>query len=449
MYFIHIYLPKSSLFFYLRNFRGVILTAKIFIMRKFFLGGLIFLIPVVICFLWPLNIDKSSDQKLIFYDQHGEILYTEKPYFSAKNWENEFLQDAVIVLEDDNFYKHWGVDFKALARAFWQNFSAKKTVSGGSTITMQLAKILFLPHQKHDYWYKFCQIWYALKLDFQFTKDEIFAKYLEKINFGNGAIGVSAAAQKYFNKNPANLSVGEITALLAIIQNPAKFNPLQNPAKNEERRQLILERLREKNLLTPAEFNFWRTEKIKLNPQKIAGITAPHFVFWVRNYLQKLNLKSSELHIYTTLDKNLYEKTLKISREILAKNGREKNISDCAIIVLDKENKIRVMLGSPDYFDKEIDGAVNMATALRQTGSVLKPFLYAFAVDLGMSPLSELHDEKQIFPSGYFPRNFDISEENGLVRFREALANSYNIAAVDLLNRVGVQKFYNFLQNQL
>ncbi len=418
-------------------------------MKKILALILVFIIFAGISFFYPLNLAKNSDQKLVFYDRNGEILYTEKPYFFAENGRNEFLEKALIDLEDKNFYHHFGVDFRGILRAGIQNFSAKKTISGASTITMQLAKLLFLPTAKHNYWYKLRQIWYALKLENQLTKDEILVKYLEKINFGNHAIGISSAAQKYFGKNPANLSIGESVVLLAIIQNPANFNPLQNPAKNRERYELLLQRLRDDNLLSAEEFSFWQKSKVPLNPQKIAGITAPHFVFWITNHLQKLNLTAPELHIYTTLDKKMYEQVLKISREILEKNGRDKNISDSAVVVLDAENKVRVMLGSPDFFNKKIAGEVNMATSPRQTGSVLKPFLYAFAVDQGISPLTELHDEKQVFPSGYFPRNFDIEEENGAVRFREALANSYNIAAVDLLNRIGVEKFYNFLQNKL
>jgi len=418
-------------------------------MKKFLAISSLFLIFAGFSFLYPLNIAENLEQKLTFYDRNGEILYTEKPYFFTGTWKNKFLEKAIISLEDKEFYKHSGVNFKSLLRAGSQNFSAKKTVSGASTITMQLAKLSFLSNEKHNYWYKIRQIWYALKLDFQLGKDEILAKYLEKINFGNGATGISAASQKYFNKNPANLSIGETITLLAIIQNPAKFNPLQNPDKNAERRNFILQRLKSREILSQADYDFWRIEKVELTPQKIAGITAPHFIFWVRSYLKKLNLTAPELHIHTTLDKKLYEKSLKISREILAKNGRDKNISNSAVVILDTENKVRVILGSPNYFDKKIAGAVNMATSPRQTGSVLKPFLYALALDLGMSPLSELRDEKTIFPSGYFPRNFNILEENGSVRFREALANSYNIAAVDLLNQIGVEKFYNFCQNKL
>lgn len=418
-------------------------------MKKFLAIFTVMLTFAGIAFFYPLNINENLEQKWIFYDRNGEILYTEKPFFTAEKWENEFFKKSLISLEDQNFENHFGVDFSGILRASFQNFQTGKTVSGASTITMQLAKLVFLPREKHNYWYKIRQIWYALKLDSQFSKDEILAKYLEKINFGNNAIGFSAAAQKYFGKNPANLSIGETATLLAIIQNPSQFNPLQNPAKNLERRNFILQRLKSREILSAEDYDFWRAKKIKLTPQFSGEIIAPHFIFWVRNQLNTRDFKSAEIHVYTTLDKKLYKQALKISREILEKNGKNKNISNSAVVILDAENKIRVMLGSPDFFNKEIDGAVNLATSPRQTGSVLKPFLYTLAVNQGMSPLTELRDEKQIFPSGYFPRNFNIREENGSVRFREALANSYNIAAVRLLNQIGAGKFYNFCQNSL
>lgn len=404
------------------------------------------LVSFLLLLWWPLSLEEKSSQAWFFYDNQGALLYQERISGGEGVEGNAFFRQAIVALEDQNFYHHKGVDFKAVVRAMRQNIGAESRISGASTISMQLARLKFLESEPRNWWYKIRQTFYAFKLEQQLTKEAILDAYLARINFGSGAVGLTAAAERYFSKTPDQLSVLESVVLLAIVPNPTAFNPMNQAAVATERQQLVLSRLAQTKVITPQEYEFWRQKLVVLQPGAKAEITAPHFVFWLKESLADLSLESEEVHVYTTLNKSAYQASLKILRATLERLGPEKHLSNGAIVVLDKNNRLEVMLGSADFFDADISGAINMALAPRQTGSVLKPLLFALAIDQGWSPLEGLRDLKTIFPSGYLPRNFDIQEENGIVRFREALANSYNIAAVDLLQRVGVEPFYQFLQ---
>jgi penicillin-binding protein 1C len=311
---------------------------------------------------------------------------------------------------------------------------------------MQLARLRYLQNEPRNGWYKIRQIFWALKLEQNLSKLEILEAYLNQVGLGHDVQGFSAAADRYFSKNLDQLSVAQTALLLAIVQNPSQFNPITNPELALQRRNLMLQRLADSDIIASSDLSYWqsRTNELTLNLENF--IVAPHFVFWVKSQLSDLNLPGTELQVYTTLDKDLYEDSLNILRTVIQRETETKKIHNGAIVVLDQKNRLKALVGSPDFFDPAIAGAVNLAVAPRETGSVLKPFLYALALEKGFSPASRLNDQKTIFDAGYLPRNFNIEEENGFVRFREALANSYNIAAVDLLNQVGVDPFYVFLQ---
>ena len=269
-------------------------------------------------FFFAPNLTKNFSQKWIFYDRRGEILFSEKNFWQQNKIPN-FLKKSLIAIEDQNFYSHRGVDFAAILRAALQNFRAKKIVSGASTLSMQTAKILFLPREKHNFYFKIRQILAAIWLEKNFSKNEILEKYLRRANFGSGAIGVAAASQRYFSKNPENLSIGEIATLISILPNPSKFNPILRPKNTEIRKNLILKILAKKKIISAAEKNFWQNWRIKLRPQISGKIVAPHFIFWVRDEIfrkfsaEKKFLNSAEIHVFTTLDRKIYQKILQIS----------------------------------------------------------------------------------------------------------------------------------------
>lgn len=395
--------------------------------------------------LWPWP--ETAQPRWFFYDRTGEILYQEPAQISDAGARNPWLEEALIVLEDQHFYRHVGVDPLAVLRAFGQNWREGEVVSGASTLTMQLARLRFLSGETRNLWYKVRQSLYALKLEWWFSKPEILRQYLQRLNLGQGQFGLQAAAHYYFGKTVDQLSKGEAVALLATIPNPSRFNPVSDPVRAKQRQQLVFDRLHQAGLLTSEEYDYWRSRSPQLQPSSLPSITAPHWVFGLKQQLsaEPWAQHAPQIHVHTTLDKAQYQDALRVVRQTLQRLGPDKKITNAAVVVLDGNNQVRVLLGSPDFFDPHIDGMVNMATARRLSGSVLKPFLYALALEEGWSPLAGVRDLRTVFADGYLPRNFKIEEENGVVRFREALANSYNIAAVDLLQQVGLETFYQFL----
>ncbi len=417
---------------------------------------IIILITSFSIFLFSPLKEEHNKTLWTFYDRNDEILFSEKLY-SKNNSKNkktpDFFKKAIIEIEDKNFYIHHGVNLKSLFRATTQNIKNKKVISGASTITMQLAKLMFLEEEKRNIWYKIRQILYALKLETKFSKDEILDKYISKINFGSNAIGLDSASNRYFSKPAESLSIGEIATLLGITGNPSKFNPLTQPKNSEIRKNLILDTLVKQKFISASDGNFWKNTPIKLNITLNNEIHAPHFVFWVKDQLiSKIPKKTKEVHVHTTLNKKLYQKLLNIIRNEIKNNEKNNNAHNAGLIAIDlKTNEIKAMIGSVNFFDQNIDGAVNMTTSKRSTGSVLKPFLYAIALDSNKFKTMAIEDKLISFPTKkgrYMPRNFDITKEYGEVRFREALANSYNLSAVNLLNKIGLKKFLKKL-NQI
>ena len=418
---------------------------------KWILFCLIFF--VILFFLWILSpLIIREDQKWVFYDRTGKILFSEKMSFQETT-ESSFdeIKRVLIAVEDKRFYEHSGVDLIAVFRAFWLNLNSDAIVSGASTITMQLSRILFLQNEPHDFWYKFRQVLYAWKLEWLYSKEEILKMYLNRVYFGQNVTGISAAAKRYFSKIPEALTFGEIATLVGIIPRPDTWNPLSDFAKSQERKNIVLARLNKQDLITSEDLQFFSENVIILKPFFEDQIHAPHFVLWAKEKLKSyIPADVSLVQVYTTIDKIKYQKILNLTRENL-ENYKTKNISNVSVVGISlPKNELRIMLGSVDFFEKDIAGAVNMSTSLRELGSTLKPFLFAFALDNGFSPVDELEDERDSYLTergSYSPRNFDPHREYGRVRFREALAGSYNIAAVNLLHRVGVGIFHDFLQS--
>ncbi len=408
---------------------------------------LLFLLVGFIWFLTPLKI--LTHPKWTFYDKNNEVLYSEHPYSPSKT-ETKSLGKWLVAVEDKRFFQHIGVDFLSLARAAQQNTNQHRIVSGGSTITMQLARQLYLANEPRNWWYKIRQIALALRLDFQYSKQEILEQYLQNAYLGRSVTGFTQAAQYYFSKPVSALSLSEKATLIGLLPQPELANPVNNLQQAQLRRNLVLSIWQEQSLITPAEYQYWQAQPLKLHLSEKIGITAPHFLFWVKQQLKPLlPTNKSEFKVYTTLDKNLYHQTLTIARNIFTE-ADQKNISNASAIILDKKANLRLMLGSIDFFNKNIDGAVNIATASREMGSTLKPFLFALALEKGKSPLDTVDDLRQSFlenKGSYSPRNYKPHVEHGRVRFKESLAGSYNIGAVDLLQDLGVEVFHQFLKD--
>ena len=394
----------------------------------------------------------TINQASTIYDSSGEhILYKIFGEENRRIISHEEIPDVAritaIAAEDDNFYNHFGIDIKSLFRALRANIEKEKIEQGASTITQQLARSLFLTREK-TVTRKAKEAVLAIKMEQQFSKDEILDMYLNQIPYGANAYGIQAAAQTYFEKDAKDLTLDEAAFLSVLPNAPSLYFPHgENDSKLFKKQRAILERL---GSLEMVDKNIIK-ESLSINTfEKVKPLTrdiqAPHFVMYVIDQLEEKYgremLENGGLKIITTLDwekQLLAEETLKNSRNHL-NNFQAEN---AALVAIEPTTgKILAMVGSLDYFDKTIDGEVNVTTRLRQPGSSFKPIVYAKAFEKGLQPETLIYDVRTNFgPDGsgkdYIPQNYN-GKFSGLVSIRQALSGSLNIPAVKTLYIAGV-----------
>jgi penicillin-binding protein 1C len=358
------------------------------------------------------------------------------------------LLRAFIALEDHRFYAHAGVDPKAVLRAARANWRSGRVVSGASTITMQLARLVRpVPRS----WVgKARQALWAVRLEAHLTKQQILELYLNRVPLGQGTVGVAAAADLYFDATPRQLSLGQAVLLASLATAPSRDNPMVDRARSARRRDEALGRLRTRGVITEADSARAAAEPVVTARPPTFG--APHFTTHVLEWeaagaagaagaaeAAGAAGVANAAEIRTTLDLALQgeiEAEVRHTVATLAERGGH----DAAAVVLDnRSGEVLAWVGSPDFWG-DAAGQVDMVTSARQPGSALKPFLYGLAFDHGESPASVLPDvaHSYVTPSGvYAPRNYD-RRFHGPVRAREALASSHNVPAVELTHRLGV-----------
>lgn len=460
-------------------------------MRNRILFGILTLIIVMAAVIyWQLLADlpplSSLEERMVrpttqIFDRNGRLLYEVLDPNTGKQL-NLTLDDipqacisATVATEDSRFYQHPGVDPVAVARAVIQNFRARgDIVSGGSTLTMQLARNLFLtPEERYTQSMrrKIREAWLAWQLELRYTKEEVLALYLNQTYYGNFAFGLEAAAQIFFAKPTAQLSAGECTLLTGLIQYPTGYNPLQDAETAKNRQLTVLRLMQDAGYLTADERAEIAAEPLRYR-SRLFDIEAPHFVMYVQDQLARTlgveRLREGGLRVWTTLDLDLQqqaERAIRYRLDLLncrtpglCDNTTDPNrrIDNAAAVILDAQSgAILAMVGSPDYFDATIQGNLNAALAERQPGSAIKPFTYAAALDPTWSreagvaqwtPATIIADLPTTFyvtdeEGGnvpYVPLNYDRSF-HGPVSVRTALANSYNIPAVKTLDTIGVE----------
>jgi penicillin-binding protein 1C len=376
-----------------------------------------------------------------------------------------YCRQATIATEDANFYSNPGVDFVAILRAVWINLQGGETLSGGSTITQQLARNLLLSPEERaqrTLTRKLRESILAWRMAQRFSKDEILALYLNEVYYGHLAYGIEAAAQAYFGAPVGQLDLAQCALLAGLPQSPAIYDPLVNLPAAKERQSVVLDLMLKSGYVDAAQAALARSENLRFASTPFP-IEAPHFVAYVTGWLEdRFGLEAmytQGLIVTTTLDLDWQRAAESIARRRLKElqdgtalsipEGQPgKRVNNAALVALDpRSGEILVMLGSPDYFDAQIDGAVNAALALRQPGSSIKPITYAAAMDPALSdpltPASMILDVRTAFPTRegdpYVPRNYDL-QFHGPVSARQALASSYNIPAVKVLQRVGLER---------
>lgn len=413
-------------------------------------------------------------------DRNGKLLYEVLDPQAGKQIDLTLANvpracvQATIATEDARFFSHFGVDPVAIARAVWQNINGRTVVSGGSTLTQQLARTLLLsPEERFEQSLrrKLREAWLAWQLERNYSKDELLALYLNQTYYGNFAFGLEAAAQVFFAKPAAQLSTAECALLAGLVQYPTGYNPLADPETAKNRQLTVLRLIQEAGYLDSDAAARVAKEPLQYR-SRLFDVEAPHFVMYVQSLLAEElgteRLRDGGLRVTTTLDVDLQHKAeaavrrrlgaLTCTTEGVCKDpaGRDRRVDNAAAVVLDSHSgAILAMIGSPDYFDQTISGNVNAALSLRQPGSAIKPFTYAAALDAtwsdrnGQPPLtaaSILPDLPTTFyvknvdgqSAAYRPQNYDRIF-HGPVSVRTALANSYNVPAVKVLERVGVE----------
>ena len=367
------------------------------------------------------------------------------------------LRQAVIATEDASFYTNPGVDLWGVLRAAWTNLRSGEIVSGASTITQQVARnLLMLSEERHELTWqrKLREVLLAYHLTRTLSKDEILALYLNETYLGNMAYGVEAAARAYYGKPVSQLDLAECALLAGLPQSPSAYNPLTDLPAAKERQQIVLGLMVKAGYITQNQADLAYQEELYFASEPFE-IEAPHFCMWVREQLSELLgeevVRHGGLRIETTLDLDLQHAAEdEVTRHLAELNEPADgmpghNVRNAAVVVLDPYNgDVLAMVGSPDYYDTRSDGAVNAALALRQSGSAIKPVTYAAAFELGYSPASVFCDVRTAFTTRegdpYVPVNYDY-RYHGLVSLRQALACSYNVIAVKLLDRIGVDAF--------
>ncbi|WP_249360374.1 penicillin-binding protein 1C, partial [Citrobacter sp. wls707] len=344
-----------------------------------------------------------------------------------------YLQ-ALINYEDRWFWKHPGVNPFSVLRAAWQDLSSGRVVSGGSTLTMQVARLLD-PHPR-TFGGKFRQLWRALQLEWHLSKRDILTLYLNRAPFGGTLQGVGAASWAYLGKSPAQLSYSDAALLAVLPQAPSRLRPDRWPERAEAARNKVLERMAIQGIWSAKQVQESREEPVWLAPRQMPQL-APLFSRMMLG-------KSRSDKIVTTLDAGLQRQL-----EELAQNwkGRLPARSSLAMIVVDHTDmSVRGWVGSVDMNDDSRFGHVDMVNAIRSPGSVLKPFIYGLALDDGLIHPASLLQDVPRRTGDYRPGNFD-SGFHGPVSMSEALVRSLNLPAVQVLEAYGPKRFAASLRN--
>jgi penicillin-binding protein 1C len=354
------------------------------------------------------------------------------------------LLQATVVAEDRYFYFHPGVNLLAIARALYQNIRYGRVVSGASTISQQVVRNVY--HSRRTIFSKIHESWLALRLDRTLSKDKILTQYLNRISYGSQVHGIFAAAQLYFDKPPADLSLAEAAFLAGLPRSPSTLNPYRHFRQAKQRQEHILYQMFKQGYITADTWERAKAESLKLiSAQK--NFRAPHFCDFVLSQIPQ-SKRQTLSKIQITCDYALQEKVETLVRDHI-ESLENKGITNAAVIVMDNASgDILSMVGSKDFFDDRHDGQVNGAVSLRQPGSTLKPFTYGLALERGMTAAEILEDRDLHFPTPegrYSPRNYDL-KFHGKVRLRQALACSYNVPAVSLLDRLGPDLLYQRLK---
>ncbi len=398
---------------------------------------------------------KGSSEATLIYAADGELLtklFKENRVYVPLEKIPDSLKDAIVAIEDKNFYVHHGIDFWGVPRAFVVNFKAGRIVQGFSTITMQLAENALFKKQNRGYYRKIQEIYLALQFERLYTKPEILEMYLNEIFLGHSAYGVQTATMQYFGKSVSELTLAESALIAGLPKAPNYYSPYNNIEASKHRRNVVLNKMVELGYISLEEAEIAKRKEIELaSKQQEKENIAPYFIYYVRDQLIDQfganMVYNGGLKVYTTLDIDMQKKAESsvqnaIDKEYIPtvelKNGTQPQM---ALISIDsKTGEIRSMVGGRghDQFNRTYQ-------AVRQPGSAFKPFVYTTAINNGYSPASVVNDLPMLADVNkdpqldIWPRNYG-DKYHGYINLKNALTHSVNVAAVKLIEKVGIQE---------
>ena len=420
------------------------LSFKLFIIASIWLGGFLFIYLFYkyhnLPYIEDINLNKNYKIIQINYSDKSKIrtigdLYANQITFGQLP---NHLVEALIVTEDRRFFTHKGFDLRGIIRAFFVNYRSGRIKQGASTITQQLARILFLNNKK-TFDRKINEILISHKLEKVFSKEQIIALYLNHAYFGSGNYGIKDAAKFYFNKRVENLNLNESAILVGVLKAPSKLAPNKNRKLAEERADIVLQ-----NMINSGDLGLdsikYLDDEVSYKDNKLQEF---YFTDYVKSQYQDfLNQKQRAqgfFKINTTLDKKLQDLTKISVDRLYRKYPKRLQNSQIAVLVMSHDGKILSMIGGKNYQDSQFNRAVN---SKRQIGSIAKTFIYLTAFEKNFTP-EDIFEDKKITIGNWSPKNYN-NKYYGQVSLEEAFARSLNSVAVQLAQKV---KIKNILQN--
>lgn len=348
---------------------------------------------------------------------------------------NPDFVEATLAIEDKRFYEHFGVDVQAVLRAVKLNLMNRRVISGASTLSMQVIRIL--EGRDRSFLNKIIETVHAIHLEMLYTKDEILRFYFELAPYGGNIHGVKAASLRYFKKLPQDLSLSECALLAGLPQSPTYLRPDRYPERAKQRRDRVLSSMLENKFITEEEYRIAKSDPV------VAGNYA--FPFQAPHFTRFVSANSKDQAVVTSLDSNLQRFAETAIKDMVGRLESSGVSNGAVVIIENKTGKIRAMAGSVDFFSEENSGQINGSLSLRCPGSALKPFTYAIGFDKGLYTPRMILADVPVQYNGYQPLNYD-KHYRGPVSVREALVDSLNIPAVEVLDKVGYQNLYSVLK---
>ena len=419
------------------------------VIKWFFLTFIWLVLFLSIAVTWSLlnlpeteSIQISRQPSITFLDKEGRIIASYGDIYGQSIQFNDLPKDlinAVIVTEDKRFFFHPGVDLKGIIRATYVNMKAGRIVQGGSTITQQLAKNLFLTPER-SFTRKLHELILSFWLEMRFSKEQLLSIYLNRVYLGSGTYGVQAASEKYFNKKVEELNLYECALIASLLKAPSKYNPIANEKLSRERTSKVLENMRKDNLISEKSIAEAKLNNKNYNKFTSAPKSTRYFIDWllprVKSYLGEIN---EDLIVRTTLDVKLQEIAENSVNSVTSKFS---SADQSALVALDLDGGVMAMIGGRDYGDTQFN---RVTQAQRQPGSAFKIFVYLAGLKEGYDPGDQIVDSK-IDINGWSPKNYK-KEFLGEISLFDAFAKSINTVAVQLSENIGRQNVINMARS--